>query len=285
MILVFGQTGQLARAIAAHAPQARCLGRAEADLTDPAACAQAIRTLRPRAVINAAAYTAVDRAEAEEDLARRINAEAPGAMARACAELRLPFVQVSTDYVFDGRQPGPIAPGAPTAPLNAYGRSKLAGEEQVRAAGGVHLILRTSWVFSGTGQNFLRSMLRAGATRDQVSVVDDQIGGPTPAEALAAACLSIADQLTRAPHKSGTCHFAGAPEVSWAGFARAIFAAAGLPCAVRPIASADWPTQALRPANSVLDCSDTLHRFGLPRPDWRASLPAAIRQHESTPAA
>ncbi len=179
-VLVFGQTGQLARALA-RLPGTRTVARAEADLTDPAACAALIATTRPRAVINAAAYTAVDRAEAEEALAERINAEAPGAMARACAQVGIPFVQVSTDYVFGGAGTAPWAVDAPTAPLGAYGRTKLAGEAAVRASGGVHAILRTSWVFSAHGANFLRSMLRLGAERAELSVVADQIGGPKPA--------------------------------------------------------------------------------------------------------
>jgi dTDP-4-dehydrorhamnose reductase len=278
--LVFGSTGQLARALAVH-PGVRTIARAEADLADADACAALITATRPGAVINAAAYTAVDRAEAEEPLARRINAEAPGAMARACAGLGIPFVQVSTDYVFDGSGAAPWAADAPPAPLNAYGRSKLAGEVAVRAAGGVQAILRTAWVFSGSGANFLRSMLRLGAERGEVRVVADQIGGPTPADALAEACLTIAAALAAEPGKSGTYHFAGAPEASWAGFAREIFAQAGLPCTVREIVSADYPTPAHRPRNSRLDCRATGAAFGLAQPDWRAGVARALRELHS----
>ena len=276
-VFVFGQTGQLARALA-RLPGTCCLSRAEADLTDPAACAAFIATTRPRAVINAAAYTAVDRAEGEEALAQRINAEAPGAMARACAQAGIPFVQVSTDYVFGGAGTAPWAVDAPTAPLGAYGRTKLAGEAAVRASGGVHGILRTSWVFSAHGTNFLRSMLRLGAERAELSVVADQIGGPTPADALAEACLTIAAALAADPGKSGTYHFAGAPDTSWAGFAREIFAQAGLACAVREIASADYPTPARRPLNSRLDCTATAAAFGIARPDWRAGVARALKE-------
>jgi dTDP-4-dehydrorhamnose reductase len=271
MILVFGQTGQVARELAAFAPDALYLGRDRADLSDPAACAAAIRAHAPHAVINAAAWTAVDRAEAEEAAATVVNADAPAAMARACADLGVPFVQISTDYVFDGAGDRPFAPDDPTGPLGAYGRSKLAGEVGVRAAGGVHGILRTSWVFSAHGTNFLTTMLRLGAARDALGVVADQIGGPTPARAIAAACLTLADRLAADPALSGTYHLSGAPDVSWADFARAIMDRAGLACRIDDIPSTAWPTPARRPANSRLDCT-SLAALGLSRPDWRAAL-------------
>lgn len=176
-LLVFGATGQLAVALRASAPDALFLNRDAADLTAPEACAAAIHAAGPSAVINAAAYTAVDRAEEEEALATVINAAAPGAMAQACAEASIPFLHVSTDYVFDGRGQRPWRPEDPTSPLNAYGRSKAAGEAAVRAAGGPHAILRTSWVFSATGRNFVTAMLELARKRDQLNVVDDQIGG------------------------------------------------------------------------------------------------------------
>ncbi|MCR8724100.1 dTDP-4-dehydrorhamnose reductase [Frigidibacter sp. ROC022] len=279
MILVFGQTGQVARELARVLPGARFLGRAEADLTDPDACAGAITALRPDAVINAAAYTAVDKAETEEALATRINAEAPGAMARACAALGLPMVHVSTDYVFDGSGDRPFGPDAPTAPLGAYGRGKLAGEQALRGSGATHAILRTSWVFSAHGSNFVKTMLRLSETRDSLNVVADQIGGPTPARAIAEACAHIAEALTRDPALSGTYHFSGAPDVSWADFARAIFAAAGRRTRVQDIPAADYPTPARRPANSRLDCSG-LDRLGLSRPDWKAGLSAVLQELE-----
>lgn len=277
-LLIFGQTGQVAREIARRAPGAVFLGRDRADLSDPAACDEAIRAARPAAVINAAAWTAVDRAEAEEAAATVVNGDAPAAMARACAGLGIPLVHISTDYVFDGAGEVPFAPDHPTAPLSAYGRSKLAGEEGVRAAGGVHAILRTSWVFSAHGTNFVTTMLRLGAARDRLTVVADQIGGPTPAGALAAACLSIADALARDPGKTGTWHYAGAPDVSWAGFARAIMARAGLACTIADIPTSDWPTPARRPANSRLDCTATEAAFGLARPDWRAALDDILKE-------
>ena len=272
MILVFGQTGQVARALARQASDALCLPRAAADLTRPAQCAALIAHHRPAAVINAAAFTAVDRAEAEEETAMRVNAHAPGAMAAACADMGIPFVHLSTDYVFPGTGDTPWRPDDTTAPLNAYGRSKLAGEAAVRAAGGVHVILRTSWVFSADGANFVTSMLRLAQTRDSLQIVADQIGGPTPAAAIADCCLTIAARLQTAPDCSGTYHFAGAADVSWADFARTIFAEAGLAVSVSDIPASAYPTAAIRPANSRLDCTTTETVFGVARPDWRAAL-------------
>jgi dTDP-4-dehydrorhamnose reductase len=279
MILVFGKTGQVATELRALGG-VNALGREAADLSDPDSCAAAIRGRRPAAVINAAAYTAVDKAEEVETAAAVINAEAPGAMARACAEADIPFVHISTDYVFDGTGTDPFAPEHPVAPLNAYGRTKLAGEEAVVKAGGRYAVLRTSWVFSAYGSNFLKTMLRLGRERDALSIVDDQIGGPTPARAIAEASLAIADQLRRDPGKSGTYHLSGAPDTSWAGFARAIFDEAGLACTVTGIPTSAYPTPAARPKNSRLNC-DTLETFALSRPDWRREMRQIIAELES----
>ena len=279
-LLVFGKTGQVARELQRRAPGAIFLGRDEADLSDPAACAAAIDKIRPTAVINAAAYTAVDAAEHEETLATRINGDAPGAMARACARLGCPFVHISTDYVFDGSGTTPWPTDAPTGPLGAYGRSKLSGEQAVRAASGVHAILRTSWVVSVHGRNFVKTMLRLGAECEKLTIVADQVGGPTPAGDIAEACLVMAGQLAKAPSKTGTYHFSGAPDVSWADFARAIFARAGLACEVEDIPTSAYPTPATRPPNSRLDCSATLSAFGIARPDWRNGLSTIIKDIE-----
>ena len=271
LILVFGKTGQLARELAAH-EGVICLGRDQADLSDPAACAAAIRAHKPQAVINAAAYTAVDKAEEEEALATQINGVAPGAMAEACADLRIPFVTVSTDYVFDGTGSAPWQANDATAPINAYGRSKLAGEEATRTAGGTHAILRCSWVVSAHGNNFVKTMLRLGAAREALTIIADQIGAPTPARDLARACLKMAQQLQQDPGKSGTYHLQGTPEVSWAGFAREIFAQAEVACAVTDIPTTDYPTPAARPLNSRLDCTALETVFGISQPDWRQGL-------------
>ena len=251
-ILVFGSTGQVSTELA-KLPGTVCLGRAVADLSDPAACAEAIHTHKPNTVINAAAYTAVDRAEDEEELATVINGHAPAAMAAACAELGIPMVHISTDYVFNGTGTTPWQPKDATEPLGAYGRSKLIGETGVRTSGATFAILRTSWVFSAHGANFVKTMLRHGADRDALTIVADQIGGPTPAADIAAACHSMATQLMRTPEASGTYHFSGGPDCSWADFARAIFEVAGIDCAVRDITTADYPPPAARPANSRMD--------------------------------
>ncbi|QDC08073.1 dTDP-4-dehydrorhamnose reductase [Oceanicola sp. D3] len=280
-LLVFGETGQVAREIAALAGEdltIETVPRSRADFAEPDAASQVVAQCDADAVINAVAYTAVDKAEEEEALARQINAVTPGAIARACAGKGLPFVHISTDYVFNGSGTTPRSPDAAVAPLGAYGRTKLAGEEAVRAAGGVYVILRTSWVFSAHGANFVKTMLRLGAERERLTIVDDQRGGPTAAADIAGACVAMARALTQAPEKSGTYHYSGAPDVSWAEFAREIFARAKLPCEVAPIPSSDYPTPAARPLNSRLDCRASEATFGLPRPDWRVALDRVLSQ-------
>ncbi len=279
-LLAFGATGQVAHQLAALG--VRCIGRDLADLTDPQACAAVIAASDVGAVINAAAYTAVDRAEEEQALAHAVNAVAPGAMARACADKGVPFVHISTDYVFDGSGTTPRAPSDPTRPLGVYGATKLAGEDAVRATQGVYAILRTSWVFSAHGANFVKTMLRLGAMHDTLSIVSDQIGGPTPASAIARACVEIAEALIADPSKSGTYHFSGVPDVSWAAFAREIFAQAGLNVAVSEISTTEYPTPAARPLNSRLDCSDTTALFGIARPDWQIGLRDVIEALDET---
>ena len=271
-ILVFGETGQVARELARRAPGAEYLGRGRADLAMPQACAAAILDCQPSAVINAAAWTAVDKAETERDAAMAVNALAPGAMAGACAALGIPFVHISTDYVFDGSGEAPWRPDDPTGPLGVYGRTKLAGEEAVAKAGGTWAILRTSWVFSAHGANFVKTMLRLSETRDALTVVADQIGGPTPAGDIAAACLAMVETLTADPVAGGIYHFSGAPDVSWADFAREVFRQAGRDVAVTNIPTEAYPTPAPRPRNSRLDCTATKAVFGIDRPDWRMGL-------------
>lgn len=270
--LIFGKTGQVAQELQRQMPDACFLGRDQADLSDPAACAAAIGLHDPTIVINAAAYTAVDRAEEEEALATTINGAAPGAMARACAKQDIPFLHISTDYVFDGQGNRPWQPGDPTAPLGAYGRSKLAGEQAVADAGGTYAILRTSWVVSAHGNNFVKTMLRLSETRDALTIVADQVGGPTPAADIATALLTMAEQLLQGDGPSGVYHFSGAPDVSWADFAREIFTRAGRKVAVTDIPTSAYPTPAVRPPNSRMDCSDLLRDYGIARPDWRDGL-------------
>ncbi|WP_259400323.1 dTDP-4-dehydrorhamnose reductase [Roseovarius sp. SCSIO 43702] len=269
-ILIFGRTGQVATELARRA-MVVALGRAEADLRDPQALRDAVEAHAPDVVINAAAYTAVDRAEEERAEAQAVNATAPGAIAGACAARRIPFLHVSTDYVFDGSGSRPWTPEDPVDPRNVYGRTKLAGERAVRAAGGTHAILRTSWVFSAHGTNFVKTMLRLGAGRDELRVVDDQVGGPTPAADIAACLLTMARAMTDG-QEGGTYHFAGSPATSWAGFAREIFAQAGMGVKVTGIPTAEYPTPATRPENSRLDGESLTRDFGIAMPDWKAGL-------------
>ena len=270
-VLVFGRTGQVGGELARR-PGVTALGREDADLADPRQCAEAIVRSDADAVVNAAAYTAVDRAEEDEELARLVNAEAPAAMAEAAAARAIPFVHISTDYVFDGSGTRAWTPEDETCPLGAYGRTKLAGEAAVRAAGGPHAILRTSWVFSAHGNNFVKTILRLKAEKGTLAIVGDQIGGPTPAASIADACLALVEALRADPGKSGTYHFSGSPDVSWAEFASAIAADAGRGTTISAITSADYPTPAARPRNSRLDCSTLEAAFGIARPRWQDGL-------------
>ncbi|MEO0360096.1 MAG: dTDP-4-dehydrorhamnose reductase [Pseudomonadota bacterium] len=278
-LLMFGRTGQVATEVLrrARGVEVVALGRDAADLTEPDACAAAVASADCDAVLNAAAYTAVDKAEEDEATALIVNAEAPAAMARAAAAKRVPFVHISTDYVFDGSGERPWAEDDATGPLGVYGRTKLAGEAGVAAAGGAHAILRTSWVFSPHGANFVKTMLRLSETRDALNVVDDQVGGPTPAAAIADASVALARGLAEGGD-GGVFHFAGAPAVSWRGFAEAIFAEAGREVAVAPIPTKDYPTPAARPLNSRLDCGRIEAAHGIARPDWRAHLKEVVKE-------
>lgn len=275
-ILVFGRTGQVAAELQACA-DVTALGRDRADLSDPEACAAAIRSHNPDAVINAAAYTGVDAAETDEAQATVINGDAPGAMARACAARGLPFLHISTDYVFDGSGEAPWRPSDTPAPLGAYGRSKLAGERAVAAAGGNWAILRTAWVFSAHGANFVKTMLRLSETRTALDVVEDQIGGPTPAAAIATALLTMARAMAKG-QGGGIYHFSGTPDTSWKCFARETFAAAGRDVTVTGIATSHYPTPAQRPLNSRLDCAALETDFGISRPDWKAALKDIVKE-------
>jgi len=277
MILVFGSSGQVASELRELLPDAAFLGRDRVDLSEPSVLQDVIAEFRPDGIVNAAAYTAVDKAEEEEALAEKINAEAPGEMARAAARLDVPFVHISTDYVFDGAGAVPFSPDSPTGPLGAYGRSKLKGEAAVRASGANHAILRTSWVFSAHGANFLKTMLRLSETRDRLTVVADQVGGPTPAAAIAKACVTILQNLQERPDLAGTYHFSGAPDVSWADFAREIFKQANRDVLVEDIPTSGYPTPAARPANCRLDCR-SLKVLGLERPDWKAGVADILKK-------
>lgn len=276
MILIFGKTGQVATELAELAPDARFVARDEVDLAKPAELAAFLKETPARAIINAAAYTAVDRAEEERDLAMAVNGASVGTMAEHAAAHAIPFVHISTDYVFDGQGTEPHKPDDPVGPLGVYGHSKLSGEALIRNAGGAHAILRTSWVFSAHGSNFVKTMLRLSETRDALNIVDDQIGGPTPARAIAEAVLKITDALL-AGHPGGTYHFSGTPNTSWAGFAREIFDLAGRDVAITGIPTTDYPTPAQRPLNSRLDCSTLETNFGIKPANWQADLARIVK--------
>ncbi len=246
-----------------------------ADLDRPASLSGLIERIAPDVVVNAAAYTAVDRAESEPEAAFRVNAEAPAALASACAARGILLVHYSTDYVFDGTARRPYREDDPVSPVSVYGRSKLAGEDAIRASGARHMIFRTAWVYAGRAHNFMQTMLRLARERDELRVVDDQVGSPTPAALIADV---TAHALARPPTGSGTWHLTTGGQVSWHGFATAILTRAGaigvidrIP-AVIPITTADYPTPARRPAYSCLDCSRLEREFGIDMPSWQAAL-------------
>lgn len=286
-LLVFGRSGQVATALRELCTRggiaAEFLGRGDADLTDPKACAARIAETPASIVINAAAYTAVDDAETDAATAQLVNAAAPTAMARATALKRLPFLHISTDYVFDGSDNTGWAENSPTGPLGVYGASKLAGEQGVAGAGGAYVILRTAWVFSAQGDNFVKTMLRLGANRNQLQVVNDQRGNPTAAADIAQALITIAHQFEKGTGVCGIYHFAGAPAVNRAEFAAEIFNGVENAPAIVPVSSETFPTAAKRPGNSVLNCGKIRRDFGLGKPDWRDSLRTVKQKIRSTP--
>lgn len=286
-IAVTGRTGQVVQSLLARAEAAGVavipVGRPGLDLERPESVLPALAAARPDCIVNAAAYTAVDRAETEPDLALRINGEGAGAVAAAAADLGVPLIQISTDYVFDGMAPRPWRETDPTAPLSAYGRSKLAGEEAVSASAADWTILRAAWVYSPYGANFVKTMLRLAETRDEVGVVCDQLGSPTSALDLADAIIAVAKALVARPGDAalrGVFHAAGTGEASWADLAEAVFAASaalgGPSAAVRRIATRDYPTPARRPGNSRLDCRLLAERHGLRLPPWRDSVQTCV---------
>jgi dTDP-4-dehydrorhamnose reductase len=252
------------------------LARTELDLSDAAAIRSAIHNANPEIVINAAAYTAVDKAESEPEQARLVNAVAPGVIAEEVAKTNGWLIHYSTDYVFDGSGAKPWVETDPTGPLGIYGQTKLDGELAIAATGCQHVILRTSWVYAAEGRNFLHTMLRLGRERDQLKIVDDQIGAPTTAEALTEATLAVLSRLDEnASEAAGVYHLACAGETSWCGFAKAIFAefaSRQKPPEVLPIPTEAYPTPAKRPRNSRLDCGKFTRQFGFQMPAWQDAL-------------
>jgi dTDP-4-dehydrorhamnose reductase len=284
-LLVLGASGQVARGLlGVEHPDVNvvAIGRPDLDLERPDTLAAAVDRTEPDVVASVGAYTAVDQAESEPEIAWRVNALGPEAAARACADRRLPLVHVSTDYVFDGRQNAPYRETDPTGPTNVYGRSKLEGEQRVAAAAPRHAILRTAWVYAPEGKNFVRTMLRLARTRDEVGVVADQLGCPTYAPDLADAIVVIAHRLVsdRSPALHGVFHAAGAGETSWHGFASAVFDASrayGQPGPrVKALTTDQYPTPAGRPANSRLNCDRLEQVYGVRLRPWPQALAACI---------
>jgi dTDP-4-dehydrorhamnose reductase len=291
-VLVTGRAGQLAQSLAERGAASGDIdllfaARPQSDLAHAGKIAAAIEEARPDVVINAAAFTEVDRAEDEPGIAFRINCEAAGEAARAAAAANCAIIQLSTDYVFDGAASLPYREDSQTGPLNVYGKSKLAGEDEVRAAGGQHMIVRTSWLYGPFGRNFVKTMMRLAAERDEVRVIDDQYGSPTDTLALADAILVAVANLDRWPAGGRTFHLAGGGVCSWADMARQVMsslAAAGRKHAtVLSIGTSDYPSRARRPAYSALDSSRFGETFGLVLPAWRESVDAVVQRLLSEP--
>ncbi len=286
-VLVVGKTGQLGRELQRLAwpacQRVVLTGRHECDLTDPDMVRRTLLAARPDVVINAAAYTAVDRAESEPDAAMRINGEGPAVLARSCRETGAALVHLSTDYVFDGAKTQAYLEDDAVNPLSVYGRTKLAGEHAIRTLLPRHVIVRTSWVFSCYGNNFVKSMLRLGSAHGAVRVVADQTGAPTSARDLAQAVSTIANAISAGRGPWGTFHFASAEPTTWFVFAQAIFGAREnlKHVTLTPITSAEFGAAARRPANSALDCKRIRNAYGIDQPSWRAALKDALVELET----
>ena len=291
-LLVTGTSGQVAQSLLecglAAGIDVIAIRRPHLDLAVPASIRHSITDIRPDVVVSAAAYTAVDKAESEPDLALRVNGDGAGCVAEVCNRLAIPLVHLSTDYVFDGSSGSPYRETDATGPVSAYGRSKLAGEQAVAAACARHVILRTAWIYSPFGANFVKTMLRlASSGKTEIGVVDDQVGCPTYAPHLAQAILRISAAITSADIASagptapwGLYHAAGSGETSWCGFAREIFRVSndhgGPSATVKAIGTVDYPTPAKRPANSRLECGKLERAFDLRLPDWRAGTTSCV---------
>ncbi len=286
-ILVTGTNGQLARSLAERGAsqsdiEVVAVGRPRLDLAVRGSAADAIEAVRPNVVINAAAFTAVDLAEDQPDLAMAINAEGAAEVAAAAARIGAAVVQISTDYIFDGRAKGPYVEDAEPRPLSVYGVSKFAGEERVRAANSRHVIVRTAWLYSGFGKNFVKTVVAAAAKRDVLTVVEDQIGSPTAAPDLADGLLQMARSWRESPQRGmgEIYHLAGSGETSWYNLAAFVMEQCRkhrlASAEVHPIRTADWPTRAVRPANSILDSGKFARDFDFVMPDWRASTSLVV---------
>jgi dTDP-4-dehydrorhamnose reductase len=285
-LLVLGAGGQVGRELCRREWPASyrlaAFDRGDVDIIREESIATAMHRERPDIVVNAAAYTAVDRAESEPDAAWAVNCSGPALLAAACRGAAIPLIHISTDYVFDGEKAGPYREDDPVNPLGVYGRSKEAGDRALREALAEHVILRTAWVYSAHGHNFVKTMLRLAADRPVLRVVADQTGSPTSAADIAAAIATVVQRLAAGQGQWGTFNFNGAGAVTWHGFAETIFDLAepwrGPPPRVEAITTADYPTPARRPANSVLDCRLISEAFGIVSRPWRDALAEVIRE-------
>ena len=263
--------------------------RVACDIADPTSVDQALAETRPALIVNAAAYTAVDRAETEPEAAFRTNRDGPAVLGAACARHGIPLIHVSTDYVFDGSKPGSYQEDDPVAPLGIYGQSKRAGEVALAEAWPEHVVLRTAWVFGAHGNNFVKTMIRLGTERDSLRVVEDQRGCPTPSDSLAEAIRTIAAAILRGDGAWGIYNYAGDEAITWHGFAATIFerlaARTGRAPVLTPIPTSDYPTPARRPANSVLDCRRIGQAYGIAPAAWRAGLDRVMAELLGPPSA
>ncbi len=284
-LAVTGKNGQVVSALQALASadlEIVALGRPELDLAQPETVLRALSDAKPDVVVSAAAYTAVDKAESEPELAFAVNRDGAGAVAQAAKELGVPIIHLSTDYVFDGTKATAYVETDAIGPMSVYGLSKLEGENTVAENTPNHAILRTAWVYSEYGNNFVKTMLRLGESRDEINVVADQFGCPTSANDIASAIVEIARQLSAdsSPRLRGVFHLSGTGETNWANFAKQIFAFSaengGKPMVVNDIVTAQYPTPAKRPANSRLDCSKLEEVFGIRLPAWQTSTRAVV---------
>jgi len=284
-ILVFGLSGQVAIELAKISQSIEFdlvfLGRHDADLIHPNICENQILKHKPDAVINAAAWTNVDQAENHIDQVYTVNGDSPGIMARTCSSLSIPFIHISSDYVFDGSGNIPWKTNDALNPISVYGKSKLYGEQLILQSKAKSIILRTSWVFSSHGSNFVKTIIRIGNEKDSINVVGDQVGGPTSAHSIAQTIIILTRSLLNG-HSGGVFHFSGTPNVSWATFAAKIKEYANLKCKINEIPSSDYPTEAPRPFNSRLDCELLTKNFGILRPDWPKELKIVIDQLKET---
>ncbi|QCO00357.1 dTDP-4-dehydrorhamnose reductase (plasmid) [Azospirillum argentinense] len=288
-VLILGTSGQvgteLMRAAWPQGTELVGLARPDVDMARPETVEAAVAAHAPDLVVNATAYTAVDKAESDQETAFAVNRDGPARLAASCAACGIPLIHISTDYVFDGTKPAPYAEDDPVAPLGVYGASKEAGEAVVRAALPQHVILRTSWVYAAHGANFVKTMLRFGREREEMRVVADQHGAPTAAADIAAAIVTIAERIAAGSEGGvpwGTYHFTGAGETTWHGFAERIFqrleATTGRRPRLQAITTADYPTPARRPTNSRLDCARICSAFGIEAPRWEDSLDHVLEE-------